>query len=538
MRKALLGLTALSVSIVIGSATSTAQKPCESLAGLALPNMKITLAQSVPAGEFTPPSSPAPPMGPAPSYKDVPAFCRVTAEVAPTTDSNIKIEVWMPVAGWNGKFRGVGNGGFAGMIDYPGLGVAVKQGYATAGTDTGHAGSGIDASWALGHPEKVVDFGYRAIHEMTVKAKAIVATYYGRDAQRSYFASCSDGGREALMEAQRFPEDYDGIIAGAPANFWTRLLVGAMWSTLATTADPANYIPASKLPTISSAVLAACDARDGLADGILNDPRQCPFDPATLLCHGADSASCLTAPQVSALRKIYEGPHDSKGHQVFPGYLPGGEEGPGGWAPWITGTAPGGSLLSQFGVGYFSNMVYEKHDWDPKSFQVDEALKLAEAKTARALNAVDPNLKPFSSRGGKLILYHGWNDAAIPATNTINYYRSVVAKLGRRETNSFVRLFMAPGMQHCGGGPGPNSFGQFGNSPSQDPTVNCYAALERWVEKGVAPSQLIATKYADDDPSHGVKMTRLLCAYPEVAKYKGIGDANDAANFVCAPGKE
>jgi feruloyl esterase len=189
-------------------------------------------------------------------------------------------------------------------------------------------------------------------------------------------------------------------------------------------------------------------------------------------------------------------------------------------------------------VGYFSNMVYEKRDWDPKSFKVDEALKLAEAKTAHALNAVDPNLKPFYSRGGKLILYHGWNDAAIPATNTIDYYRSVVAKLGRRETNLFVRLFMAPGMQHCGGGPGPNFFGQFGNSPSQDPAENCYAALERWVEKGVAPSQLIATKYADDNPSHGVKMTRLLCAYPEVAKYKGSGDANDAANFVCAPGKE
>jgi feruloyl esterase len=469
------------------------------------------------------------------SYKDVPAFCRVVAEVSPTADSAIKLEVWMPASGWNGKYQGQGNGGFAGMIGYPALGAAIKRGYAAAGTDTGHAGG--DAAWALGHPEKVIDFGYRGIHEMTLTAKAIIEAFYADHPQHSYFASCSDGGREALMEAQRFPQDYDGILAGAPANYWTHLLLGTMWVDQATTLDQASYIPAGKLPAIAAAVLAACDAQDGVADGILNDPRQCHFDPATLLCKEADSNGCLTAPQVTALKKIYAGPHDSAGHQLFPGYLPGAEEGPGGWTLWITGSAPGRSLLFFFGTQYFTNMVYEQAGWDYKTFNVDQAAKLADSKTARALNATDPNLEPFRARGGKLIMYHGWGDAAIPAPNTIDYYDSVVATMGRGNTDSFLRLFMAPGMQHCGGGPGPNSFGQGANSPPYDPEHNIYTALEQWVEKSVAPSRITATKYVDDsNPAQGVKMTRPLCPYPQVAKYKGTGDTNDAANFVCAPG--
>jgi feruloyl esterase len=539
MRKSLLlpFLTALCISGVFHQTTGAAQRPCESLAQLALPNTKITLAQSVAAGAFTPPPVPYPMPGPPPNYKDVPAFCRVVAEVSPTPDSAIKLEVWLPAGGWNGKYQGQGNGGFAGMIGYPALGAAIKRGYATAGTDTGHTGG--DAAWALGRPEKVIDFGYRGIHEMTLKAKAIIEAFYGDHPQHSYFASCSDGGREALMEAQRFPEDYDGILAGAPANLWTHLLVDAMWVVQATTLDQASYIPAGKLPAIGAAVLAACDAQDGVADGILNDPRQCHFDPTTLLCKGADSNSCLTAPQVTALQKIYAGPHDSAGHQLFPGYMPGAEEGPGGWTPWITGMGPGRSLLSFFGTQYFTNMVYEQAGWDYKTFNVDQATKLADSKTAQALNATDPHLKPFRARGGKLILYHGWGDAAIPAPNTIDYYNSVVATMGRHKTNSFLRLFMAPGMQHCGGGPGPNSFGQGANSPPYDSEHNIYTALEQWVEKGVAPSKIIATKYVNDfNPERGVKMTRPLCPYPQVAKYKGTGDTNDAANFVCAPGNK
>jgi len=530
-------LIALVISGVFGQATEAAQRSCESLAQLALPNTKITIAQSVAAGAFTQPPVPNPMPGMTASYKDVPAFCRVVAEVSPTADSTIKLEVWLPASGWNGKYQGQGNGGFAGMIGYPALGAAVKRDYATAGTDTGHVGG--DAVWALGHPEKVIDFGYRGLHEMTLKAKAIIQAYYGNQPQHSYFSSCSDGGREALMEAQRFPQDYDGILAGAPANFWTHLLVAAIWVTQATTLDQASFIPAEKLPAIGAAVIAACNAQDGVADGLINDPRHCDFDPTTLRCKEAESKNCLTEPQIVALKKIYAGPHDSAGHPLFPGYVPGAEEGPGGWGLWITGAAPSRSLMAFFGTQFFTNMVYEQAGWDYKTFDIDQATKLADSKTGRALNATDPNLKPFRDRRGKLILYHGWGDAAIPAPNTIDYYNSVVATMGKASSDSFMRLYMVPGMQHCGGGPGPNSFGQGADFPPFDPEHNIYTALEQWVEKGAAPSQITATKYVNDsDPKQGVKMTRPLCAYPQVAKYKGSGDPNDAANFVCATGNE
>ncbi len=536
-RRILFFLGALLFVGVYDAAPASGQRSCESLAQLKLAHTKISLAQSVAAGAFTSPAPPAPGQAEAVSYKDVPAFCRVAADLAPTADSDIKVEVWIPAAGWNGKFQGQGNGGFAGVIDYRALAAAVKRGYATAETDTGHTGGGTDAVWAMGHPEKVIDFGYRGIHEMTAEAKVVIDAFYGRHPQRSYFSSCSDGGREALMEAQRFPADYDGIIAGAPANYWTRLLAGGMWAEEATTVDPASYIPAAKIPAVTAAVLAACDAKDGLADGLLSDPRQCHFDPAAMLCAGADNNSCLTAPQVAALNKIYAGPHDSAGHALFPGYMPGGEEGPGGWSIWITGPEPRKSLLFFFASQYFSNMVYGKADWDYKTFKIDEATKLAEQKTARALNSTDPNLKPFQSRGGKLILYHGWSDAAIPAPNTIAYYNSVVAKLGQQFSDSFLRLYMLPGMQHCAGGPGPNSFGQFGNFPPYDAEHNLYTSLERWVEQGVAPAKIVVTKYRNDlKPEQGVRMTRPLCAYPEIAKYKGAGDPNDATNFACVAG--
>ena len=530
-------LTALGLASVGGRIAVATQKRCEDLAPLTLPDTKITLAQTVAAGTFTPPPPPTPaPAGKA-SYAEVPSFCRVTGDISPTPDSDIKFEVWLPVTKWNGRFQGQGNGGFAGVIDYHGMGEAVKHGYATAGTDTGHVGG--EAAWALGHPEKVIDFGYRGLHETTVKAKAIIDAFYGNNPQRSYFASCSDGGREALMEAQRFPEDYDGIMAGAPANYWTRLLLGAAWVDVSTLKDEASYIPAAKVPAITGGVLAACDAQDGVKDGLVGDPRQCQFDPASLLCKDADSDSCLTAPQVGALKKIYAGPHDSAGRQLFPGYPPGGEEGPGGWTAWITGSEPHHGLLFFFGTQYFTNMVYDQKDWDFKNLNVDQAAKLADEKTGQALNAINPDLGPFRKRGGKLILYHGWSDAAIPATSTIDYYHQVVATLGGRKVNTFVRFYLAPGMQHCGGGPGPNFFGQFANASPVDPGHNMYSALEQWVEKGVAPSRFIATRYVNDtDHTEGIKMTRPLCPYPEVAKYKGTGDMNDAANFVCTPGFE
>jgi feruloyl esterase len=472
-------------------------------------------------------------------YKKLPAFCRIAVDATPTSDSDIKIEVWLPSSGWNGKLQGLGNGGFAGQIDFQELGEAMSRGYAAVATDTGHAGAATDAAWAPGHPEKVIDFGHRGIHEMTRVAKAAVHAFYGKDPQHSYFAGCSDGGREALMEAQRYPEDYDGILAGAPANYWTRLLSTAVVDTQALTLDPASFIPPAKIPTISAAVLAACDELDGVRDGILNDPRQCHFDPASIQCKaGEDSDKCLTAPQAAALKKLYAGPHDAHAREVFPGFLPGAEDGQGGWGVWITGPAPLKSLIAFFGLGFFSNMVYEKSDWDYKTFTLEAGLKAAEEKTASALNATDPDLKPFKARGGKLILYHGWDDPAISALNTVNYFQSVVAKMGQERVDSFLRLYMAPGVQHCGDGPGPDSFGQVGQLGSADPQHSVYASLEQWVEKGMAPSTIIATKYAPNDPNHRVQMTRPLCAYPQAAKYKGTGDTNDASNFVCQAGKK
>jgi hypothetical protein len=520
-----------------GQGARSGAQTCEGLAQLPFVGAKILSAQTVAAGTFTPPPDTAPWMVGDPAfYKALPAFCRVVVEATPSADSSIKIEVWMPAngqsgGGWNGKLQGQGNGGFAGEIGYGQLGASVFQGYAGVGTDTGHAGGATDASWALGHPEKVTDFGYRGIHEMTRVAKEVVKAFYGKDPQHSYFAGCSNGGRQALMEAQRFPEDYDGILAGAPANFWTHLLTKALADAQATTLDPANYIPSSKLPSIASAVNAACDAQDGVADGIVNDPRKCHFDPATILCKEGDSEKCLTAAQVTALKRLYEGPNDAQGQKIFPGYLPGAEEGPGGWGTWITGTAPGKSLMFVFGGGYFSNMVYAKADWNYRDANIDEALKAADEKTAQSLNATEANLVAFKTHGGKLILYHGWNDPAISALNTINYYKDVTDRMRGQEPEAFVRLYMVPGMQHCGGGPGPDSFGM--SRGAKDAQHNVALALEQWVEKGITPNVIVATKNEGADLSKGAKMTRPLCPYPQIAKYKGKGDTNDAANFAC-----
>jgi len=537
MRQVFMPVTLLLGCVALVPQAQADPPACERLAELALPKAKITSAQIIAAGSFTPPANLSPWLGGDPAtYKRLTAFCRVVADARPSGDSNVKIEVWMPVSGWNGRFRAHGNGGFAGEIDYHSMGVAAGQGYATAGTDTGHSGSGIDARWALGHPEKVIDFGYRAVHEMTQVAKAAIKAFYGKSPVRSYFAGCSNGGRQALMEAQRFPEDYDGILAGAPANFWTHLLTSALWDAQATTLDEASYIPSSKLPAVARSVNAACDAQDGVADGILSDPRQCRFDAATMLCKDGDSPTCLTAPQVTALEKLYEGAHDADGRKIFPGFLPGAEEGEGGWATWITGSAPGNGLLFNFAIGFFSDMVYDKADWDYKSADVDQALKAAEGRTARTLNATDPNLKPFRDRGGKLILYHGWNDPAISALNTIDYYQTVVGTMPPGQVEPFLRLYMAPGVQHCGGGPGPSSFGQGGGTPGADPQHSLQLALEQWVESGTAPSTVIATRYAErpsDDARAEVMMTRPLCPYPQAAAYNGTGDPNDAARFTC-----
>jgi len=506
---------------------------CRDLASLALPHTTVVQAAAVEAGKLTPPVE-----GKDPIYGQLPSFCRVVLMARPSGDSAIAIEVWLPLAAWNGKFLGTGNGGFAGSIYYHDLARAVQHGYAAAGTDTGHTGSSIEAGWALGHPEKVIDFGNRGVHEMTLTGQAVAQAFYGRAAEHRYFASCSDGGREALMEAQRFPADYDGILAGAPAYHWTYLVSGGLPAVQALGGNPAGYIPPAKLKTIADAVLAQCSP--GNTTGFLDDPRQCRFNLETLLCKGADTSQCLTRPQVASLKTLYAGARTKDGRVVNPGMLPGAELGPGGWETWITGSEPSKSLGVAFLSGYFANMVYGKADLDVQKLNLDDALKAAEEKTAAALDAVNPDLSAFSGRGGKLILYHGWNDPAIPAMGTVYYFNRVKAAAGAAKAGEFTRLFMVPGMQHCGGGPGAADFGQDGwkqTGAPNDPEHNIYLALEAWVEKGAAPEKVIAEKVVVDEGKPAVALSRPLCAYPRVAKYTGSGDRNSASSYVCAAQK-
>ena len=526
--------SALAEKVVV---ETVSKESCERVASAPVANARITMAELVPAGGFKGQNEVFSGRDMSAFYKGLPTFCRVVVEAHPTSDSNIKVEVWMPASGWTGRLQGLGNGGFAGLIDYHQMGAAMQLGSVATTTDAGHTGDSTDATWALGHPEKIVDFGHRGIHEMTRVAKIVSRALYGADARHSYFSGCSDGGREALMEAQKYPADYDGILAGAPANYWTALLATSMYDSQALMLDPAAYIPATKIPLIANAVLKACDAKDGVSDGILNDPTQCHFDTAALICkNGAETDTCLTAPQAATLKKIYGGPRDAQGKVIFPGYLPGAEDGPGGWGLWIVGPAPGRSLMYAFGTGYFSFMVYDKPDWDFKTFRMEQALKDASAKTGAALDATDPDLRPFKARGGKLILYHGWDDPAIPALNTVNYYQSVAAKMGQGNLDSFARLYMVPGMQHCGGGPGTDVFGEVMGTMPDDARHNINSALQVWVEKGAAPSEILAAKYSPGSQTPG--MTRPLCPYPQSAQYKGSGNTNDAANFVCAAKKK
>ncbi|HUA87635.1 MAG TPA: tannase/feruloyl esterase family alpha/beta hydrolase [Bryobacteraceae bacterium] len=502
---------------MIAAASTLLAADCEGLVATRFKDAALSSARTVPADGFTAPG------GGAQNYRGLPAFCRVQGVIKPSADSDIQFEVWMPLSGWNGKYFSAGNGGFAGSILYAQLAAALREGYAASSTDTGHSGSATSAEWARGHSERVLDFAYRAIHETAEKSKTVIRAYYGGDPKHSYFDGCSNGGRYALMEAQRYPADYDGIIAGAAANFWTHNIAGFIWDAQAL--DGAT-IPAAKLPAIENATLAACDALDGIKDGVIDDPTRCHFQPSTLVCRGAESDQCLTAAQAAALQKIYDGPKNSRGEQIFPGYLPGGETGRGGWNRWVTG--PHADQLA-YGNGFFGEMVFRNPDWDFRGFQWDRDMKFTDDHWARIFNSVNPDLKPFKDRGGKLLIYHGWSDMAISPVNAVNYYNSVVAKMGREQTAEFVELFMVPGMQHCAGGPGPSSFGT-NPSPVTDPDHSLFSALDRWVTSGVAPQKVIATKPATATTP---ERTRPLCPYPQVARYNGSGSTDDARNFAC-----
>ena len=475
---------------------------CDSLASITLPSATITSAQVVSAGEFKAPGNQKGKGGN--PYANLPAFCRVAATLTPTSDSDIKIEVWLPVSGWNKKLQSVGNGGWAGVISYTALADAVRDGYAAASTDTGHVGG--SGSFALGHQEKLIDFGWRSEHEMTLKAKAITKAFYGSAPTLSYWNGCSTGGRQGLKEAQMFPDDYDGIIAGAPAN---RTAI-SLWIAFAVLKDKESYIPPAKYPVIHQAALAACDAKDGLKDGLITDPTKCNFDPNALLCKNGDGPSCLTAPQVEAAKKIYSPARNPRtGQELFTSMVPGSEL---GWGVQAHGPEPSQNIYDQY-----KYVVFKDPNWDWRTFDFDKDVARGNLPENIPMNATDPNLSKFFAHNGKLLLYQGWADPNVPPVNTIRYYNSVADTMGgASKVSNNIRLFMEPGMGHCGGGEGPNVF-------------NKVAPLEQWVEQKKAPDAIIASHSTDGK----VDRTRPLCAYPEVAKYKGSGSIDDAANFSC-----
>jgi hypothetical protein len=496
---------------------------CEAVKGLRLDHTTIAQAEPVAAGKITTPYGD--------SIPNLPAFCRVAGVIRPTSDSAIRFEVWLPASGWNGRFLGVGNGGFAGSINYGQMASSLRLGYATASTDTGHEGGAEDASWAYRHPEKIADYGFRGLHLSTLRAKEIVAAVYGRNAEKAYFDACSNGGREALIEAQRFPEDYDGILGGAPANNWTHMLSSGIDVTQAEIGDPAGYISSMKLPAINRAALAACDAGDGVKDGIVSDPASCKFDPAVLLCHGEDSLSCLTAPQVKSLTKLYNGGSTRDGQSLFPGYVPGSELP--GWPSWVTGGGPGGGSGGRYAENYFRYMVLTDPTWSILTADPATMLEKAQSATAKDLDATSPDLRGFTARGGKLMMYHGWNDAAISPWNTIAYWKSVRETMGASEEDAAVRLYMVPGMEHCANGPGPNSFGQLGLPAGDGPGSGALEILRGWVEKGTAPGPVLAGKYVGVGKAATEVMKRPLCPYPQRAVYNGSGDPAAASSFTC-----
>ena len=522
---------------------------CESLASLRLANTTITVAQPITGGLFTPPGTTGP-------ITNLPPFCRIAGEITPTPDSHIRFEVWLPLDHWNGRFSGVGNNNYwAGSIRFtdspgpttimPSLAEQLRRGNASAATNFGHDyptlcyGSRCipredenAARFAFEHPEQLIDFAYRSYHEMTVKAKGLVEAFYGRPPDHSYSIGCA--GAEGLMEAQRFPDDYDGVVTGAPANNWTRLMAGDLDGSLALLKDSTSSVPGSLRGLLNRTMFAACDRVDGLADGIVDDPRRCTFDPAVLTCAGHQTSGCLTPAQVEAVRHEYAGLKDPRsGAQLYPGFALGSE------AHWANGSLAGPLFTP---IAYFKWLVFADPNWEWREFDFTrpadfQAFVSSEAKLAPILNATNPDLRLFRQHGGKLLVYHGWIDAEHAPQNSIDYYDSVLSffssgsgdrAVALRDVQSFYRLFMVPGMRACGVGNG--------GAPC---LFDMQSAVELWVEHGVAPDAVIATHSTDpivdsSRPTTGVvDRSRPLCPYPKVAVYSGTGDTNDAANFAC-----
>ena len=495
--------------------TPASAKDCASLANLKLDG-KVTAASLVPAGGFEQPGGPPPAPGvPVTDYKQMPAFCRVQATLAPTRDSDIKVEVWLPATGWNGKFVAVGNGIWAGQLSYSAMVDPLKRGYAVATTDTGHTGSGLDAKWAVGHPQKLIDFGYRAVHEMVVAGKQAINVFYGAKPRLSYWNSCSTGGRQGLMEARRYPADFDAISAMAPANPMTGLMVQSMWAGWQPKHAPGADLTPQTLRMVHAAAVKQCDRLDGLKDGLIEDPLRCDFKPAELACHPGETASCLNPAQVGALDAIYGGVRGADGRQVMPGWPVGSE--------LQLAVLLGGNEPFPVATSYFRELVYAgQPGWNWKVTDYAKELADARAYGGDMLDVAPASLAPFFARGGKLLLSHGWTDGLIPTTNTIAFYTGLKGVIPAAERERQLRLFLVPGMNHCGGGEGASEFDTIGT-------------IDAWATTGKAPERIVATRPASAGPASPMQtpLSRPLCPYPQIAKYDGAGDVNSEASFTC-----
>jgi len=500
------------------TASPTFAASCESLASTALPHATVTMAETVLPGTFALSGSAGTAQGGAgPKFDDLAAFCRVMATSKPSSDSDIKIEVWLPVSGWNGKFQGTGNGCFGGAISYTAMADVLRTGSAGAATDTGHdstKGCFVpgDGAFALGHPEKLKDFGERAYHDMTVDAKILIAAFYGSGPKLSFLDQCGGGSREGLSEVQRYPEDWDAVAAGGLDGYSTHHVLAQLWAWQATHKTEASYIPPSKYPILHEAALAACDVRDGVKDGVISDPTRCKFDPAVLKCKGVDGPNCLTAPQVEAARTIYTAPTNPRTKEkLFGPLLPGSEL---GWGA-VAGPQP-----FAYAIDVFKYVAFKDPTWDIRTRPInfDSDVKLVDAPENLILDASDPDISKFIDRGGKLLMIGGWSDTPIAPSSNTQYFDALIEKMGPKRLKDSVRFYMVQGMGHCPGKAGPNAY-----------YVDTFHIIQDWKERGIVPEDLIATHYVNGKEDRKV----LVCQYPRVAIYKGSGDANDPANFSC-----
>jgi len=551
----ILALVAAGALTTIFSTPAAADK-CSDLSNLMLQEVTSITATSVAANTFTPPPAfPGLPPGPPVSV----AFCRAQITVQP----QINIEIWLPQPEkWNHRFQAVGGGGYAGAISYSALAQAVtgdqvKGQFATASTDTGHPTAGTANGQGAANDARsgggfalnpandtlnqglIVDFASRSLHEMTVKAKAVILAYYGESAKFSYWNGCSTGGRQGWMEAQRFPKDYDGILAGAPAFNWDRFIPAELWPAVAMNLGVGVPVSQTKLNVVTAAAVKGCDALDGVVDGVISDPRKCHFDPRVLQCGkpGAPTDdTCLSDTEARAVQQIWQGPRDPEGKFLWYGLEPGAS------LAGLANSAPFPIAFDHWRLWIEQNPAFDWHSLTIASFAA--GFKKSSEKFHEVIGTDDPDLSAFRRHGGKIITYHGWSDQLIFPGGSIDYFERVVAANGGAErVRKFERLFMVPGMNHCAGGASAVNFGQSSFGPptpvAPDPEHDVILALERWVEEGVAPDKLIATTdpqplHARENPTNPATFTRPLCPFPQVARYRGTGDPNSDANFVCA----